>query len=146
MGETKDSGSGSPATKQEKKDFEDGFPLPKEEKLPGYYDKPCSIWQRLPYRSDTGGVAPMFLEGREWLMAERTRGMTPERRAYRKQFLADQVLSPREPVYVPEIYYELNNPIRRFFNYPFKKVEDFLHPRIVSYSFNKNTLFFNYVI
>lgn len=114
-----------------KKDFEDGFPLPREEPLPGYYDKPCSVWQRLPYRSDTGGVAPMYLEGREWQKNERIRGMTPERRAWRKQFLHDQVLSPREPVHVPQIYYELNNPIRRFIHYPFRKLESALKPYVV---------------
>lgn len=74
----------------------------------------------------------MWLEGREAYMVERMRGMTPERRAYRKQFLKDQVLSAREPVFVPELYRELNNPVRRFFRYPFDKLQAFLEPKIVS--------------
>lgn len=109
-----------------------GWPTFIEEKPVGYYDKPCSIWQRIAYQSHTGGVSPMWLEGREAYMVERMRGMTPERRAHRKQFLNDQVLSAREPVYVPELYYELNNPIRRFYKAPYDKLFNYLLPKIVS--------------
>ncbi|XP_065213692.1 uncharacterized protein ND-B17 [Planococcus citri] len=94
-----------------------------QEKLVGYHDKPCSYWQRLPYRSDTGGVSPMLLEGLEKYTNHRIHGMTPDRRAWRKQFLLDQNLSHREPVFVPELYYEINNPIRRFLRYPYNKLE-----------------------
>lgn len=93
------------------------------EKLPGYHDKPCSMWQRLPYRSDTGGTTSMFLEGIEKYTNHRISGMTPERRAWRKQWLHDQHLTSREPVHVPELYRVLNNPIKRFFSYPFDKLE-----------------------
>lgn len=106
--------------------------LKKPERPIGYYDKPISFWQRLPHRSDTGGVSPIFLEGRERYVAERMRGMTPERRAYRKQWLHDQILSPREPVYVEQLYTELNNPFRRFFNYPFRKLHLALAPKLVN--------------
>lgn len=94
-----------------------------QEKLVGYHEKPCSYWQRLPYRSDTGGVSPMILEGLEKYTNHRINGMTADRRALRKQWLLDQNLSHREPVFVPELYYELNNPIRRFYRYPFNQLE-----------------------
>lgn len=103
----------------------------RHEKLPGYHDKPSSLWQRLPYRSDTGGVAPMFLEGLEKYTNHRIAGMTPDRRAWRKQWIQDQQLSHREPVHVPEIYLELNDPIRRAYKYPWNKFEDFLARYVV---------------
>lgn len=108
------------------------FP-PYAEKPVGYYDKPISYWQRIPTRSDTGGVVPMVLEGREKFMQDRMRGMTPERRAYRKQWLHDQVLSHREPVEVPQLYEELHNPFRRLLNYPFRRLELALKPTMVKF-------------
>ena len=74
----------------------------------------------------------MWLEGREAHMVERMRGMTPERRAYRKQFLNDQILSDREPVHVPELEREYYHPLRRAFRYPFTALYKFLEPKIVS--------------
>lgn len=102
-----------------------------DEKPIGYHDKPMSFWQRLPHRSDTGGVSPFFLEGRERYMNERMRGMNSERRAWRKQWLLDQHLSPREPVEVPELYTYNNNIFRRVWNWPFRKLESYLKPKMV---------------
>lgn len=109
-----------------------GWPTFIEEKPVGYYEKPCSIWQRLPYNSNTGGVVQMWLEGREAFMVERMRGMTPERRAHRKQFLNDQILSDREPVYIPELERDLYHPLRRAYRYPLAALQKFLEPKIVS--------------
>ncbi len=119
MGKTPENPSN---TSDDQELFGDGGP----EKPVGFHDKPMGIYQRLPHRSDTGGVSPMVLEGREKFMKERMRGMTPEQRAYRKQWLQDQILTDREPVEVPQIYYELNNVFKRTINYPFNKLERYI--------------------
>ena len=53
-------------------------------------------------------------------------GMTQEDRAWRKQWLKDQELSPHEPRTIPET----KNPIRRVFRFPldwaFSKLEPYL--------------------
>lgn len=82
--------------------------------------------------SETGGVLPIDLEGRHRFVRQRLTNMTDEERAFRRKFLHDQHLSPDEPVVVPEIYYELNNPIRRAFRVPMNIFQDILTPRIVS--------------
>lgn len=98
--------------------------------------KEKSIWERLPYRSDSGGVRPMMIEGRCRLQYERLLGMTDEERAWRKQWLKDQILAPDEPKEVPEIYKELYNPIRRFYLWPGNKLEKRLAPFMVSVLFS----------
>ena len=65
-----------------------------------------------------GGVKPMHLEGRGAMRRERLAGMTHEERLYRKQWLSDQVLTPREPVFNPKLWKEFRNPIRRFYRFP----------------------------
>lgn len=106
--------------------------MPSDKELPpGYWDKPCSLWQRLPYRSDTGGISPMTLEGMEQYTNFRIAGMSPDRRAWRKQWLEDQVLTHREPVHVPEHYTYFYNPFRRFFKWPLNKIYDFVEPYTV---------------
>ena len=71
-----------------------------------------------PPASDTGGVKPMKIAGRLVRERERLLGMTDEERAFRKQWLKDQILQPNEPKEVPELYTELYNPIRRFYRAP----------------------------
>lgn len=82
--------------------------------------------------SDTGGVKSFPIAGR--MVRERERlhgsGMTDAERKWRAQFLKDQHLAPNEPVNVPEIYKELNNPIRRFYKTPLNKLYEFLVPKL----------------
>lgn len=76
----------------------------------------------------------MTIAGRMVRERERLVGMTDEERAWRKQWLKDQVLSPNEPRRVPELDAEFLNPIRRFYRAPLDKVCDALTPRLVSFS------------
>lgn len=68
--------------------------------------------------SPTGGVKPMTIAGRMVRERERLIGMTPEERAWRAQWLKDQELTPREPVYVQEYHDAIRNPIRRMYQAP----------------------------
>jgi len=68
--------------------------------------------------SATGGVKPMSIAGRMAREKERLHGMTAEERAWRKKWLADQVLSPKEPRLIPTNTKELMNPFRRFYRAP----------------------------
>jgi len=68
--------------------------------------------------SDTGGVKPMSIAGRMVRERERLIGMTDEERKWRAQWLKDQVLTEREPVYVKEYHESLTNPIRRAYRTP----------------------------
>lgn len=79
----------------------------------------------------TGGVRPMQIEGRTQMERERTMGMTPEERAWRKKWLQDQVIN--EPKYVKAAEKELLNPLRRFYKFPLDYVfTKFVGPFIVS--------------
>lgn len=78
--------------------------------------------------SDTGGVKPMDLGGRLVRERERLLGMTDEERAYRAQYLKDQILSPNEPRVVPQLYKEQYNVIRRIYRYPLDKLGETLTP------------------
>nr|XP_053637034.1 uncharacterized protein LOC128692074 [Cherax quadricarinatus] len=68
--------------------------------------------------SDTGGVKAFPIQGP--FKNERTRlaGMTDADRAFRKQWLKDQVLAESEPAVVPGYYEARYNPIRRFYRWP----------------------------
>lgn len=81
--------------------------------------------------SETGGVKPMVIAGRMVRERERLIGMSPEERAWRKQWLKDQELhhGPRK---VPALELELNNPIKRFYRAPLDKVCNVLEPVLVS--------------
>ncbi|XP_071057385.1 uncharacterized protein [Onthophagus taurus] len=68
--------------------------------------------------SPTGGVMPMDLAGRLARERERLLGMTDAERAFRKQYLKDQELAHGEPKFVPELYRETVNPIRRLYRAP----------------------------
>lgn len=79
-------------------------------------------------QSFTGGVKPMSIAGRYVSERERLAGMTDAERAFRKQWLQDQILSPNEPRHVPEMYKTLYNPIRRFYRWPLDKLQAKLTP------------------
>lgn len=81
---------------------------------------------------ETGGVLPIDLEGRHRFVRQRLTNMTDEERAFRRKFIHDQHLGQDEPVFVPEIYQELYNPIRRAFRAPMNAFQKILEPKIVS--------------
>ncbi|ENN73379.1 uncharacterized protein LOC109541990 [Dendroctonus ponderosae] len=80
--------------------------------------------------SDTGGVKPMKIAGRFVNERERLAGMSDAERAWRKQWLQDQVLAPNEPRHVPEIYEATRNPFRRLYRWPMNQVMKVLVPVI----------------
>lgn len=71
--------------------------------------------------SETGGVTPMNIGGRMVRERERCIGMNAEERKWRAQWLKDQVLTEREPVFVQELQDAFRNPIRRFYMRPLDK-------------------------
>lgn len=85
--------------------------------------------------SPAGGVKPFPIAGRYVSERERLAGMTDGERAWRAQWLKDQILSKHEPVHVPELERELMNPIRRFYRYPLDCVERMMMPVVVSFCF-----------
>lgn len=85
--------------------------------------------------STTGGVKPMAIAGRMVRERERLVGMTTDERAWRKQWLKDQVLSHNEPKYVPEYWKERINPIRRFYMAPLNALGSALEPILVIFFF-----------
>lgn len=83
--------------------------------------------------SDTGGVKPMTIGGRMVRERERCIGMTNEERAWRAQWLKDQILTKREPVYVKELHDQFRNPIRRLYMRPLDTlILEPLIPKVVS--------------
>lgn len=80
--------------------------------------------------SDTGGVKPMDLGGRLVRERERLLGMTDEERAYRAQYLKDQILSANEPREVPQLYKEQYNVIRRIYRFPLDKFGEAITPLV----------------
>ncbi|GFS90421.1 NADH dehydrogenase 1 beta subcomplex subunit 6 [Nephila pilipes] len=80
--------------------------------------------------SYTGGVKPMSIRG--IFEDERIRlseEFTDEERAWRKQWIKDQVLSPNEPRPESEEWIrEVRNPIRRFLSKPWQLLESGLTP------------------
>lgn len=85
--------------------------------------------------SETSGVKPMTIAGRMTRERERCIGMTPEERAWRAQWLKDQILTEREPVYVKELHEQFRNPIRRLYLRPLDKmILEPLIPKVVSQS------------
>jgi len=87
-------------------------------------------YKNLPH-SYTGGVRPMNIEGRFGHERARLSGeFTDADRAWRKQWLKDQILAHDEPRHVPELEASCKNPIRRFYQYPFAKLEAALTPII----------------
>lgn len=93
--------------------------------------------------SETGGVMPMSIESR--FANERERlgpDFNHKWRKWRAQYLKDQELHPQEPFKVPELYKELNNPIRRFYKAPWNYFEEkLLAPKIVSTTLKEYRLF-----
>lgn len=65
--------------------------------------------------AQTAGVHPFPIAGRVASARERTLGMTSIERAWRKQWLQDQILDPNEPCDNPEYWKERTNPIRRIY-------------------------------
>lgn len=82
--------------------------------------------------SATGGVKPMSIAGRMVRERERLQGMSEEERAWRAQWLKDQVLAPDEPVVPPNYYYERYNILRRIYMAPLNKVEAVLEKPLVN--------------
>lgn len=82
--------------------------------------------------SETSGVKPFPIAGRMVRERERCIGMTAEERAWRKQFLKDQVLSHNEPRHVAEYWRERTNPIRRLYKFPLDVMHRALTPVLVS--------------
>ncbi|GBM42535.1 hypothetical protein AVEN_3342-1 [Araneus ventricosus] len=82
--------------------------------------------------SQTGGVKPLSIRG--LFEDERLRlseEFTDEERAWRKQWLKDQVLSPNEPRPESEEWIrEVRNPIRRFLSKPWQLLESSITPVI----------------
>ncbi|KAL4716863.1 hypothetical protein ACJJTC_012674 [Scirpophaga incertulas] len=78
--------------------------------------------------AQTAGVKPMAIAGRVALERERCIGMTDAERAWRKQWLQDQVLAANEPVYVKEYWLERTNIIRRIYRKPLDTVFQMLMP------------------
>ncbi|XP_049883583.1 uncharacterized protein LOC126379035 [Pectinophora gossypiella] len=68
--------------------------------------------------AQTAGVKPMAIAGRVASERERCLGMTVTERAWRKQWLKDQILHENEPQNIPEYWKERTNPIRRFYRFP----------------------------
>jgi len=74
----------------------------------------------------TGGVRPMAVGGRVASERERLTGMTAEERAWRKKYVADQLVRS-EPAYVKASEKELLNPLRRLYRAPL----DFVFKKLV---------------
>ncbi|XP_026739101.1 uncharacterized protein LOC113501967 [Trichoplusia ni] len=80
--------------------------------------------------AQTAGVKPMTIAGRVASERERCLGMTDVERAWRKQWLQDQVLAPNEPVHVPEYWKERTNIIRRIYRAPLDNLFKALTPML----------------
>ncbi|KAK9508941.1 hypothetical protein O3M35_006371 [Rhynocoris fuscipes] len=78
--------------------------------------------------SETGGVKAFSIQGRLYRERERLHGMTDKERAWRKQWHKDQHLAHGEPKFVPELYKELYNPIRRAYMKPLNILFNALEP------------------
>ncbi|XP_047025741.1 uncharacterized protein LOC124634286 [Helicoverpa zea] len=78
--------------------------------------------------AQTAGVKPMAIAGRVAIERERCLGMTDVERAWRKQWLKDQVLAPHEPVHVPEYWKERTNIFRRIYRAPLDNIYKALTP------------------
>lgn len=88
--------------------------------------------------AQTAGVKPMAIAGRVASERERCIGMTDSERAWRKQWLKDQILAPNEPVNVPEYWKERTNPLRRLYRAPLDIVFTKLIPLLVRLHNNNN--------
>ncbi|XP_072942202.1 NADH dehydrogenase [ubiquinone] 1 beta subcomplex subunit 6 [Epargyreus clarus] len=80
--------------------------------------------------AQTAGVKPMTIAGRVASERERCLGMSDAERAWRKQWLKDQVLASNEPLYVEEYWKERTNPIRRFYRKPLDVLFSSLMPML----------------
>ncbi|XP_043272189.1 uncharacterized protein ND-B17 [Venturia canescens] len=97
--------------------------------------------------SETGGVRPMTIAGRMISERERLQGMSDVERAWRAQWLKDQILAPEEPVVPANYYEERYNVLRRFYMAPLNKVEAALRKPLgdttaafVRYAFGRTVL------
>ncbi|XP_012265517.2 uncharacterized protein LOC105691556 [Athalia rosae] len=79
------------------------------------------------WSSDTGGVQAFAIGRRMVREEERRLGMTDEERAWRAQYLKDQILAPHEPTISQVELFRANlNPIRKFYRAPLDKVESLM--------------------
>lgn len=81
--------------------------------------------------AQTAGVKPITIAGRVASERERCIGMSDTERAWRKQWLQDQVLAHNEPLYVEEYWKERTNVIRRFYRKPLDVIFTALSPVLV---------------
>lgn len=81
--------------------------------------------------SHSGGVKVMGIQGRMALQRERMLGMTDAERAWRAQWVKDQVLHG-EPVTPTDYYKQRYNVIRRFYRAPLDAFERQLNKFFVS--------------
>jgi len=70
----------------------------------------------------------MSIQGRMARPEERALGMTDAERAWRKQWLQDQLLTPREPILISKEHPDLMNPIRRAYRWPLNQLQKLLTP------------------
>ncbi|KAI4461482.1 hypothetical protein MML48_5g00004084 [Holotrichia oblita] len=91
--------------------------------------------------SDTGGVMPMDLVGRLGRERERLTTMTDAERTFRKEYLKAQELPANEPRFVPELYRETYNPIRRAYRFPLDAFGKVIEP-VVGQQQAKNIRYF----
>lgn len=80
--------------------------------------------------SPSGGVMPADLVGRLGRERERLAGMTDAERAFRKEYLKAQELAPNEPRFVPELYKQEFNPIRRAYRFPLDAFAKVIEPAV----------------
>lgn len=91
--------------------------------------------------SQTAGVQPIPIAGRVASERERCLGMTDAERAWRRQWLKDQILAPNEPIWVEEAYLERTNPIKRLYRKPLDLIFTKLAPVLVRFRLhNKGNL------
>lgn len=84
----------------------------------------------------TGNVKPMAIGGRLVRERERLQGMSKAERAWRAQWLKDQILTEREPIVVDSLKNHFKNPIRKAYQLPLDCLYKTLAPALVRLQFH----------
>ncbi|ESN98138.1 hypothetical protein HELRODRAFT_185877 [Helobdella robusta] len=95
-------------------------------KLKESFDREAKMQRHHLWRGNK--IVPFNIEHMPFPRQRLAEPMTAEDRFLRKQWLADQVLSPNEPRFIPELY--PRNAFRRFFGKPWDVFFDVLKPII----------------